>query len=86
MFPFDVNDEVLVAFDRGALDHPFVIGGLYNGKDKPTVVSDVPLHDGLKKQAIRHTLSDRKGNRVDLLSQQTGARKQGCGSPPATTG
>ena len=74
---FDVGDEVLVAFDRGALDHPFVIGGLYNGRDKPTVVSDVPLHDGLKKQAIRHTLSDRKGNRVDLLSQQTGARKQG---------
>ncbi|NEC91015.1 VgrG-related protein [Streptomyces sp. SID12501] len=77
IFPFDVGDEVLVAFDRGALDHPFVIGGLYNGVDKPTVVKDVPLHDGLKKQAIRHTLSDRKGNRVDLLSQQTGARKQG---------
>ncbi|MFG2383768.1 VgrG-related protein [Streptomyces avermitilis] len=77
VFPFDVGDEVLVAFDRGALDHPFVIGGLYNGKDQPTAISDVPLHDGLKKQAIRHTLSDRKGNRVDLLSQQTGARKQG---------
>jgi phage protein D len=77
VFPMDVGDEVLVAFDRGALDHPFVIGGLYNGRDKPTVVSDVPLHDGLKKQAIRHTLSDRQGNRVDLLSQRTGGRKQG---------
>jgi len=77
IFPLDVGDEVLVAFDRGALDHPFVIGGLYNGKDKPTVVKDVPLHDGLKKKAIRHTLSDRQGNRVDLLSQNTGARKQG---------
>ncbi|MFJ1971534.1 VgrG-related protein [Streptomyces sp. NPDC087903] len=77
VFPMDVGDEVLVAFDRGALDHPFVIGGLYNGRDKPTVVSDVPLHDGLKKQATRHTVSDRKGNRMDLLSQQTGARKQG---------
>ncbi|MFF4230395.1 VgrG-related protein [Streptomyces sp. NPDC001820] len=77
VFPLDVGDEVLVAFDRGALDHPFVIGGLYNGIDKPTVVKDVPLHDGLKKRAIRHTLSDRQGNRVDLLSQQTGARKQG---------
>ncbi|MET9667697.1 VgrG-related protein [Streptomyces sp. NPDC006475] len=77
VFPADVGDEVLVAFDRGALDHPFVIGGLYNGRDKPTVVKDVPLHDGLKKQAIRHTLSDRQGNRVDLLSQKTGARKQG---------
>ncbi|MGW0464743.1 VgrG-related protein [Streptomyces sp. NPDC003027] len=77
LFPLDVGDEVLVAFDRGALDHPFVVGGLYNGRDQPTVVKDVPLHDGLKKQAIRHTLSDRQGNRVDLLSQQTGARKQG---------
>lgn len=77
IFPMDVDDEVLVAFDRGALDHPFVIGGLYNGRDVPTRVTDVPLHDGLKKKATRHTLSDRQGNRVDLLSQQTGGRKQG---------
>lgn len=77
IFPLDVDDEVLVAFDRGALDHPFVIGGLYNGRDKPTPVTDVPLHDGLRNKAIRHTLSDRKGNRIDLLSQTTGARSQG---------
>ena len=77
IFPLDVGDEVLVSFDRGALDHPFVVGGLYNGRDKPTVVKDVWLHDPLKKKAIRHTLSDREGNRVDLLSQQTGLRKQG---------
>ncbi|GAA3074482.1 hypothetical protein GCM10020000_69340 [Streptomyces olivoverticillatus] len=51
IFPMDVNDEVLVAFDRGALDHPFVIGGLYNGKDQPTVVGDVPLHDTVRKKA-----------------------------------
>ncbi|MEU6481564.1 VgrG-related protein [Streptomyces sp. NPDC047017] len=77
IFPLDVNDEVLVAFDRGALDHPFVIGGLYNGRDKPTVVSDVPLHDTVRKKASRHTVSDRDGNRMDLLSQKTGLRKQG---------
>ncbi|MFJ4838063.1 VgrG-related protein [Streptomyces sp. NPDC088746] len=76
VFPMDVGDEVLVAFDRGALDHPFVIGGLYNGRDVPTK-NDVPLHDGLKKKATRHTVSDRQGNRVDLLSQRTGARNQG---------
>ncbi|MBY8840846.1 VgrG-related protein [Streptomyces sp. SP2-10] len=77
VFPMDVGDEVLVAFDRGALDHPFVIGGLYNGRDRPTTVSDVPLHDGLKKQASRHTVADRTGNRLDLLSQRTGGRRQG---------
>ncbi|MET9110414.1 VgrG-related protein [Streptomyces zhihengii] len=77
VFPMDVGDEVLVAFDRGALDHPFVIGGLYNGRDLPTRVDDVPLHDGLKRKAARHTLSDRQANRVDLLSQRTGKRRQG---------
>ncbi|MER6920433.1 VgrG-related protein [Streptomyces spiralis] len=76
VFPLDVKDEVLVAFDRGALDHPFVIGGLYNGDAKPTPVSE-PLHDATRKKASRHTISDRDGNRMDLLSQKTGMRKQG---------
>ncbi|MDQ0582319.1 VgrG-related protein [Streptomyces rishiriensis] len=75
IFPLDVGDEVLVAFDRGALDHPYVIGGLYNGRDKPTPVKDVPLHDGARQRASRHTLSDREGNRMDLLSQRTGGKQ-----------
>ncbi|MDR6979790.1 phage protein D [Streptomyces sp. 3330] len=75
IFPLDVGDEVLVGFDRGALDHPYVIGGLYNGRDKPTPVKDVPLHDGARQRASRHTLSDREGNRVDLLSQRTGGKQ-----------
>ena len=31
----EVGDEVLVGFDRGDIDHPYVIGGLYNGLAKP---------------------------------------------------
>ena len=73
IFPLDVRDEVLVAFDRGALDHPYVIGGLYNGKDKPQR-GDVPLHDRLKGNATRHTVADRENNRLDLLSQKIGKR------------
>ncbi|MER5434627.1 VgrG-related protein [Streptomyces sp. NPDC002588] len=76
VFPLDVGDEVLVAFDRGALDHPYVIGGLYNGRDKVPPMKE-PLHDGARRRAARHTLADRDGNRVDLLSQKTGARAQG---------
>jgi uncharacterized protein involved in type VI secretion and phage assembly len=29
----EVNDEVLVAFDRGDFDHPYVVGALWNGQD-----------------------------------------------------
>ena len=32
----EVGDEVLVAFAQGDLEHPYVLGGLYNGMDKPT--------------------------------------------------
>ncbi|MFF9479310.1 VgrG-related protein [Streptomyces sp. NPDC014733] len=74
--PLDVKDEVLVAFDRGALDHPYVIGGLYNGKDRPEN-GDVPLHDRLSGKASRHTVADRENNRLDLLSQKSGLRKRG---------
>lgn len=31
------GDEVLVAFASGDIDHPFVVGGLWNGEDGPPV-------------------------------------------------
>jgi len=31
----EVNDEVLVAFEHGDFDHPFIVGFLWNGVDKP---------------------------------------------------
>lgn len=31
----EVDDEVLVAFEQGDFDHPFVVGFLWNGVDKP---------------------------------------------------
>ena len=35
----EVNDEVLVGFEGGDLRRPVVLGGLYNGKDKPNYES-----------------------------------------------
>ena len=34
------EDEVLVAFEHGSAEHPYVLGALWNGKDKPPVSND----------------------------------------------
>lgn len=34
-FPPEVDDEVLVAFEHGSPDSPYVLGALWNGKDLP---------------------------------------------------
>lgn len=31
----EIEDEVLVSFDQGDFNHPFVVGFLWNGADKP---------------------------------------------------
>jgi uncharacterized protein involved in type VI secretion and phage assembly len=35
----EIDDEVLVAFDRGDVNHPYIIGFLWNGRDKPPSTS-----------------------------------------------
>ena len=36
----EVNDEVLVAFEQGSIDHPYVLGSLWNGVDTPPDSND----------------------------------------------
>ena len=31
----EVDDEVLLAFEHGSIEHPYVLGALWNGKDRP---------------------------------------------------
>jgi phage protein D len=59
------GDEVLVGFEQGRLDRPYVLGGLYNGKDKPSD-DKVPLTTDAGK-VNRRSLSSRGGDRIDLL-------------------
>ena len=35
----ELGDEVLVAFDRGDVNHAYAIGFLWNGRDKPPTTS-----------------------------------------------
>jgi phage protein D len=41
MFTPEVDDEVLVCFEQGDFRRPYVLGGLFNGVDKPKDVSDI---------------------------------------------
>ncbi|WP_416968563.1 VgrG-related protein [Streptomyces sp. 4F14] len=66
VFSPEVNDEVLVGFEQGSLDSPYVIGGLYNGVDQPSP-HDVPLVDGTTGKVNRRSLVSRSGHRVELL-------------------
>ncbi|GAB1336804.1 VgrG-related protein [Streptomyces sp. E-15] len=62
----EVNDEVLVGFEQGLLDSPYVIGGLYNGVDHPSP-HDVPLIDSTTGRVNRRSFVSRSGHRVELL-------------------
>jgi phage protein D len=62
----EVNDEVLVGFEQGLLDSPYVIGGLYNGVDRPSP-HDVPLIDRTSGRVNRRSVASRSGHRVELL-------------------
>ena len=63
----EVDDEVLVAFDHGGIHHPYVIGALWNGKDKPPETND----DG--KNNIR-VIKSRSGH-VIRLNDEDGKEK-----------
>jgi phage protein D len=75
VFSAEVNDEVLVGFEQGSLDRPYVLGVLYNGVDKPAQ-HDLPLVDRRSGQLNRRSLVSRNGNRLELLdgTQASGIR------------
>ncbi|MET0910256.1 MAG: VgrG-related protein [Ilumatobacteraceae bacterium] len=56
----EVGDEVLVAFDHGDPRLPYVVGGLYNGKDKPPVVA---VDNG---KVVKRAIVSRNGHKIEL--------------------
>jgi phage protein D len=67
----EVNDEVLVGFEQGCLDRPYVLGGLYNGVDRPSP-HGVPLVDPTSGRVNRRSLVSPAGHRIELLDTRTG--------------
>src|SRR6266851_7495007 len=62
-----VNDEVLIAWERGEAHRPYVIGSLWNGKDKP-------MKNAFSKENTTIMLQTKSGHQV-ILDDKKDAEK-----------
>jgi len=61
MFIPEVNDEVLVAFEHGDINFPYIVGILWNGKDRPPQGKGPTVVGGKVNQRV---ISSRSGHTV----------------------
>lgn len=74
----DVDDEVLVVFEGGDVRRPYVIGGLWNGKDTPPESMDGGGRNFKKvlrsRNGVKVTLDDSDG-REQFIAETPGGQK-----------
>jgi uncharacterized protein involved in type VI secretion and phage assembly len=72
----EVGDEVLVAFEREDLRFPYVLGALWNGKDKPPLANDDGKNDKriLKSRKKHYLLFDDGAKGVVELAHEKGRK------------
>ena len=74
----EVDDEVLVAFEQGDMAFPYILGGLWNGKDKPPEKNeDGNNNKRMIKSRSGHTIlfDDTKDKEKIVIQDKTGNNK-----------
>lgn len=83
----DVGDEVLVTFEAGDPRRPYVIGGLWNGRDAPPQSMDGAGKNDLKvlrsRNGVKVTLDDTSGQEK-LILETPGGQKLTLKDGPGT--
>ncbi|MBE9060436.1 VgrG-related protein, partial [cf. Phormidesmis sp. LEGE 11477] len=70
----EIDDEVLVAFEHGDIHRPYILGGVWNGKDAPPEV----VTDAVADSKVRlRTFKTRTGHTLQFVEEDKGAVKQG---------
>lgn len=70
----EINDEVLVAFEHGDIHRPYVLGGVWNGKDAPP---EKPENDVVNGKVRLRTFKTRLGHQLQFVEEDQGNSKQG---------
>jgi uncharacterized protein involved in type VI secretion and phage assembly len=74
----DINDEVLVAFEGGDTRRPYVVGGLWNGSDKPPASMDSDGRNNIKvlrsRNGVKVTLDDSNGQEQFIAETPAGQK------------
>ncbi len=74
----EVDDEVLVVFEQGDMAFPYILGGLWNGKDKPPEANENGENNKrMIKSRSGHTilLDDTKDNEKIVIQDKEGKNK-----------
>jgi len=69
----EVNDEVLVGFEHGDIHRPYIIGGVWNGKDAPPEKVDDSVTNGVRLRTIK----TRVGHTLQFVEEDKGSSKKG---------
>ncbi|MEH1841125.1 MAG: VgrG-related protein [Nostoc sp.] len=70
----EINDEVLVGFEHGDIHRPYIMGGVWNGKDK-TVET---VANTIKSRKVRvRTIKTRTGHTIQFVEEDDKSSKAG---------